>query len=537
MYIIADVEWAQNELNKISPTQLSAVRVNEDWEIANDFSAYIKPMDQSFYDWDHVAYTGGRPSDFLNAAHCYDVFSSFNRWVGEDTVCWWHRDSAKIHSFINCVVLKAGQPKKPIILGEYMPGFLDGQKCVTGDPYKIAKARMINVPTEKHNSWNDVIAILDLFRAIFFPQSALSLPPTKPTLVLNRRANSELRYQYDVSAGLLHKKECELLPQQGKILGFATLKTPIKEKYTACHCVCEELRLAKREKITDEIKRTQYTFIYARYSKVFHRYDCNLLHDAEHISGAVKYDTVINKGLRPCKVCKPSPNDSYRFELFQQKSAAMKTPQKAKHNLKRSDLVAVVRHDQAQKERFSNADRTDMSTQERADMLTLTQPSFAFFVARGYQNFHTRKCSRLEGLNDIIGFDTFAHAKNAGFTPCKSCKPTSRQDIVASIPIGNKVREEETLDDLRELCDRYGYENALHGSDFEVTTSVGKWKIQTDVRPVTMDHINLAKDPECSIYHKQHRIFLSMLDALIYIHKHDSTIIERGSSETGAEDA
>ena len=70
MYVIADVEWVQNQTNKQSPTQLSAVRVDENWEIVEDFSTYIKPMNPTFYDWKHVAYAGGKPDQFIHAPHC-----------------------------------------------------------------------------------------------------------------------------------------------------------------------------------------------------------------------------------------------------------------------------------------------------------------------------------------------------------------------------------------------------------------------------------------------------------------------------------
>ena len=65
MYIIADIEWVQNKENKQSPTQLSAVRVDNEWNIKDEFSSYIRPMDASFHDWKHVAYAGGKPDDFL----------------------------------------------------------------------------------------------------------------------------------------------------------------------------------------------------------------------------------------------------------------------------------------------------------------------------------------------------------------------------------------------------------------------------------------------------------------------------------------
>ena len=534
MYVIADIEWVENYLYKKSPTQLSAVRVDEHWEIVEDFSTRIKPMNSSFYDWNHVAYAGGRPDDFIKAPHCYDAFQSFNEWVGDDTICWWYKPSAEMHSFINRVVLKGKEPKSPIILSEYMPGFFSGEGVCRCGAYKIARARNISVPSVENDSWNDVMAILYLFRGIEFPYEALALPPTKPEPKVKNPSAVELDYLYDVKAEFLHKKGCELIPGDAEVLGFGTLSTPMKKKYKACSCVSEELRQAKRARVIDEINRTHYTFMYAEKSKVFHRYDCGLLHNAEHVLGAVKYDTIAKKGLRPCRICNPSPDDQYRPIMFEQKVRIMSTPKMAKHGLKRSELTAVARLEQAQKEREAKLNREDLTEQERSDLFTLTQPRFAFFVAKGYQSFHTRTCSRLEGLSEIRGFDTFSHAKRAGYTPCKYCKPSQKQDIVASIPIGNKVRADETITDLHKMCARYGYEHRFHRGDFEIVTPVGKWKIHTDARPVTMEHINLAESPLCETYHKQHRIFLSMLDALKYIHRHDSTLM--GASNVSIEE-
>ena len=72
-----DVEWVENQLYKKSPTQLSGVRVNEKWEIIDSFSSFIRPMNSSFYDWEHMAYAGGIPSDFIYAPSCFNVFKSF----------------------------------------------------------------------------------------------------------------------------------------------------------------------------------------------------------------------------------------------------------------------------------------------------------------------------------------------------------------------------------------------------------------------------------------------------------------------------
>lgn len=84
------------------------------------------PIDEFFYDWDHVAYKGGNPTDFKHAPPCYEVFKTFNEWCDDDVI-WWHTPSAHMRSFVNKVVLNTENTKQPIILCEYMPGFLNGE--------------------------------------------------------------------------------------------------------------------------------------------------------------------------------------------------------------------------------------------------------------------------------------------------------------------------------------------------------------------------------------------------------------------------
>jgi hypothetical protein len=139
----------------------------------------------------------------------------------------------------------------------------------------------------------------------------------------------------------------------------------------------------------------------------------------------------------------------------------------------------------------------------------------------------------LDGVKGIRGFNTFDRAVRAGFTPCKYCKPTKKKDVVASIPISSKTRENETIMDLRSLCDDYGYGHGFRDGCFEVATPAGRWKIHADAHPVTVEHINLTRSPDTETYHKQHRIFLSMTDALQYIHRHDSKLAVDSDSTDG----
>ena len=72
----------------------------------------------------------------------------------------------------------------------------------------------------------------------------------------------------------------------------------------------------------------------------------------------------------------------------------------------------------------------------------------------------------------------------------------------------------------------YGIVDFENG-EFSFSTPVGKWKIDTTAKPYVIYHINLVMTPQASSYHRQPRIFLSMLDCMAYIRRHDDELCER----------
>ncbi len=525
MYIIADIEWVENQSGRVSPTQISAARVDGQWNEVEQYTSYIKPQDSTFHSWEHVAYMGGKVSDFLEARACCTVLEEFREWVGEDTVCWWFPTSAEIYARINKALLGVRETSKPILLSEYILGALHDQKCVRGTPYKLARARDIDVPRVEHNSRNDVIAVLNLLKGVSFPQKALLSPPVKPSPHGQTPNGKRFKYQYEVSAALLHKGGCPLLPENVEVLGYDDLTEPVRKKYKPCICIKTELHLAKLASEADEKKERRYTYVYIESDSAFHQKGCSLLHGASHVLGAVKYETLLAKGLHPCKVCCPSFDGRPRMACEEKKTEKAKKAKGAAVGHTRTEKTALKRLKESQKERFSGALDANMTKQEKNDLFTLTQPRYGFFAVKGYRSFHMRSCSRLTGKSDIKGFDTFSHAKRAGYTPCKYCKPTQKHDVLVSIPITSKLRGGESVADLITLCGWYGYKHRYAKGELAVETPVGKWIVHTDARPVALDHINLVKTPGCKTYHKQHRIFLSMTDAMTYIHKHDSALL------------
>lgn len=166
-------------------------------------------------------------------------------------------------------------------------------------------------------------------------------------------------------------------------------------------------------------------------------------------------------------------------------------------------------------------------TPKREDFYTLTQPRFAFFRAAWFQTFHKRSCQKLHGLNHITGFSCYKDAVRGGYTPCKFCKPTAKLDIDCAIPITNQKRTGESSHDLEVLCHDQGYPYEQDGQFFCFSTPAGKWKIDLSSTPYIVYHINLTRTPGNDWnYHRQPRLFLSLLDAFDYILRHDKKLYD-----------
>lgn len=532
MLVIADIEWMTNKDGHHSPTQLAAIRVDEKWNEADKFASLIRPRDSEFHDWRHVSFTGGKPTDFMYARNAHNVFDAFCEWLNDDDVIlWWYDESIVIFRKLISLILKKQPTHKMVEIKEYVHEHLSGQANSRGNAYKIAEGRGIDTrPQLKHNSANDARVVCALLKAIELPQEQLLLPlvkkekPIKPS-----KQFSDLPYQYDPKINTIHKKECPtLLIGEIETQGYETLKTALRKQYKPCDCCADEYRAALRERNLDTIERTQYTYIFSPESKVFHKYTCGLMLQARNIMGTIKYDTVINTGRTPCKICNPTSHDVFRPLPPQQKVARLK--KKKLSAVSNDGVKAIKRQRRALFERKQLLQNEGMTETEKNDAYTLTQPRFAFWVGQGYQTFHLRSCPKLKEVSNLRGFGTYKDAVRAGFTPCRKCKPTAKHDVVYSIPIKSHIRENEKIEDLETLCIDAGYSYHRESAFFCLETPVGKWKIDVSTAPIKLYHINLVKTPGARRYHEQPRLFLSFIDAFDYIKRHDDGL-ERKKDE------
>lgn len=527
MYVLMDMEWISNRNENHWPTQLAALRVDANWDSVDSFSVLFRPKDPSFQKWDHMSFSGWDRANFMQADPMYPAFDSFMNWLKpDDILCWWHQEARDLCNMFIKISRVRDLVDKTILLDEYIYGFLAGQKDAVGSPYKLCAARGIATPEPAHCSVNDVLALQALIQGIGFEQKNLLQPPkkwTKDTMAL--KGTTLFPLLYNPEDKLLHRSDCELLPDNQYLPAHMAFKTPIRRKYKACACCRDDFLDALWDRNQDSITRSDYRYVYSKQSKVFHKRECSYVLLSYDIQGTVSYDTCLKTGRRPCKHCNPEPPSFKRIGMptKQQKPKAAPQPQ-----LKKEEKDALGRFRRAKNERETAFKKGAMSETERLTVMALSQPGLAFWASKGYSTFHRRNCPKITGLHQLRGFAKYQDAVHAGFSPCRHCKPSAKQDVVYSIPITNKERYGETTDTLIQLCTEHCLPFEYDMQYFTMQTMVGKWRIDMNSRPVHLEHINLVTERgNTKKFHKQPRLFLSLKDTFDYIIRHDSTLIER----------
>ena len=534
MYVLMDMEWYCGSGGRIFSTQLAALRTDESWGRRDCFFSRIRPDRTDTPDWTHIAFSGGKPEDFLCAPTLSAALRNLRMWLQKDDVlCWWAEEAPKVFKRLHTPLLHTPVLQVPPavphrVLLDHVSPILISKGIAQEKPYKIAAFLGLEIPTPAHCSEHDVLTIQAVLQALDFPQENLRKQAKRRTSRYGSRqdpVHADMPYQLDTNIGLLHRKDCDDIPGGTVLSGFVSFKPCFNGKARPCPCLAAEYRSAKRNRNQSIIDRSQYNFVYAKTSPVFHRRDCFRILSADSIMGSVFYDACAKTGRRPCKLCKPSALDLVKIP------EKIYAPVKPSHgpfqkNLPTPEQRAIQRLKQSQEER-RNAPLDSMTGQERADLLTLTQPGYAFWAAAGYQTFHRRDCRKLKGLSNLKGFSRFQDASRAGYTPCKLCKPTKKQDMIYSIPITSQKRQDESVQDLVALCEENQFTYSREAGYFTIRTPLGRWRIHLKCNPIAVDHINLTTTPDNPLlYHRQPRLFLSLADTFAYIKRHDRKLLE-----------
>ena len=420
---------------------------------------------------------------------------------------------------------------------------LDGKKTI-GSPYTLALARDIHVPDVQHCSANDVEAIRSLLSETYASESAIRRSLIDPEAKLltkeeykkiKKAANHTNILYLDPETWILHDKACPDIAGRTDLIGLSSYKEAIKKRPQPCIC-CHENYIVENWKLSSKsIRNCHFKFIYSERGGLFHNLDCILTRQIPYmdLKGTAYYEKCITKGFQPCRYCKPTFSDQvFQFDETRNSNYISQGKWHTTRLLKREEVVALHRQEIALKERIALSKTAKLKTEtEIRDEHVLTRSGYAFWAASGYQTFHLRSCPKLDHISGLNGFAKYTDALRAGFTACKLCKPSSKYDILISVPIYHQERQGETIDTLNRLCDEYGFQHRFESRYYYIDTPVGKWQIKVYTRPVDVYHINSSANPDTIHYHKQKRLFLSLTDTFEYIKRHDLSLMKKVGKE------
>lgn len=509
MFVIMDIEWFEGKAHKICPTQIAAMRIDIDWSTVAVFNELICPQKGVSIPLGHVSLSGAQPNAFMCAPSAHMVFEHFEKWLmPDDVLCWWHDEPAAKFAMLLKIIMNTSLPNANCILKPYFNACVNDGLSHKGSPYLLAQKRGIIVPGIEHCSMNDVITVQRLMRGVNISTQLLNRPvPDRSKL---KKINSpNYLFMYDRSTNLLHAPESRCTHELAGLNGIGTVKTCLAKKYQPCPKCCTDAWKSALKAYNEEIVRqSKCRYFFFDNSRVFHSGTCRMILSAKrNYLSTAHYNNCIKSGRNPCKICKPVPE--IRNDDTPKKPASIL-------NMDDSEWRALTRYNQALKER-SEFRHKKMSFEERNDMFTLTSPNYAFWAAHGYGTFHLRTCRKLNGLKNFKGFATFQQAVHAGYTPCRECKPSAKYNLDISMPINTKERADEKPEDILALCTRLGLAHRYDGGILTIYTAMAEWEIDTSAQPIVIYHMPQGSND----FHRQHKMFLSVSDAITYIAGHD----------------
>ena len=506
MFVIADIEWIGGLNNKIIPTQIAAAKVDADWNIIRSFHSCtsIKPFN---YSSESVSLNGYSEENFQKAESPDIIINNFCRWLEDDDIlCWWVDSSERAFKIITHKYLNRNSQWQHRIISLQIKNELENAGISSPGLYGTGKILDVNNNLIPHFSTDDVELLIRILKK------------------LNIKSDS---FKQRLSEPIEEKKVIRNLSYDMVLSGYIS---PTEYNRFILN------------------KRKDIAYIRASDSDIFHRADCHLPIRSRNLEMYIRFQSCLKKGLKPCKCCCPTKSNEklqpgkkkhsrrLRKEIdlgykFYNKPGVTLSDLTGRHydvpqrTLSKPEKAAVKRYLSAKKARSIISGNNNLTKQEKVDLLTLSRTDCCFWSGRGYGTFHLRNCTKLKDLTDIVGFSCMSQAIHEGYRPCKICKPSNKHDIELTMPYFTKPIPNESIDLIKDKCNKIGIHFTIVDKCAELETDYGIWQIDCGSIPYRLYHINKVYDPDnTEDFHQQPHIFLSLTDVLAYIIGHDKKL-------------
>ncbi len=245
--VLLDLEWIENGDKYL--TQLSAIRLDDDWNIVDSYTALINPGEIQLKNEKHVALGNYDVGLFRRGVTEKKCIQTLEKWLLPDDELWFWAKSNRTYFeklwYHHASIL---HPKAYSIAGYARNHLLRDKPKLS--PYGILSSLGKSVPGPEHRSTNDTEVFRRLLKELKINRC---LPGIEPTIL-------------------------SICPSQ-------------------------------RELNIQRVERSQYNYIYLKDSGIFHRRSCPNWKNAaseKDICGCVFYKTAAEH-RQPCKFCKPKP--------------------------------------------------------------------------------------------------------------------------------------------------------------------------------------------------------------------------------------
>ena len=247
MIVLLDIEWI--EKNEINLTQLSALRVNNNWDVIGSLDLIAKPSMACLREQDHVAFGGYCTELFANSFSAEECMADFVEWLEpEDIIIVWAKSNIRVLTEL----LKEQSYK---VTHRVISAAKSARKTAASNgnafesPYTILSRYGIRPPLPEHRSSNDVEVLRLLLSKLEYSPAGIEKPRAQTEYLMQRERNQKV------------------------------------------------------------IDNSQYNYVFLKNSGVFHRRNCKVCLNAKShtdILGSLNYE-VAARDRRPCKLCNPVP--------------------------------------------------------------------------------------------------------------------------------------------------------------------------------------------------------------------------------------
>lgn len=152
----------------------------------------------------------------------------------DDVLCWWAEEAPKVFKRLHTPLLQAPPAVPHRVLLDHVSPILISKGIAQENPYKIATFLGLEIPTPAHCSEHDVLTIQTVLRALDFPQENLRKQAKRRTSRYGSRQDpvrADMPYQLDTDTGLLHRKDCDDIPD-----GLETALLYKNKSKRCCRC-------------------------------------------------------------------------------------------------------------------------------------------------------------------------------------------------------------------------------------------------------------------------------------------------------------